>query len=477
MRPLWILVAIIASIAIGVVLNTVHLSSQVGYWIDVVGQLYRRSVNCITLPLAFCQVVVASSSLTSSSSLKKLWIRVGLIFALVVVVSSSIGIILMEVMRPMMRDNTKDLGLKASHPPFAFKCPNAKFLEQRDNGTLTCTGDSVQPNTTFPWMVDKSLALGLDEPIPSVNISQYLFSLLDMYFPDNIFVSFAKDLSLSVCVVAMALGVAITRSFHGAQRRGNPLLRLFLHIYSSLATMLEWVQSIALIATFPLIIGAIVKTTDLSKLLQQTQYFCLGFVISLLIQGLVIMPAIFFLFTRRNPYSWLKEVMAPALYGFVLMNPLLPLNMATKTVLRTKEVSSPVFGAVYPVLASLNRISFALALPNAVVFAAAFTECEANMDPADVMLLYAMSIVASFGDTALSKSQWAFFMTTWRTFCPGIDIPTAMIALQNTWLLTSRLTAFFDSMTNLMIVRMVSNVVNPPEAPAQRSALHTAQPI
>lgn len=454
-RPLWLGIAIIAGFALGQILLLFDLSSEWGDWLTEIGSLFTRLVNCVTLPMAFCQVVVSVAELTTKNSLRPLLMKTALLALGICFVSIIVSLAITAILRPYMKQHD-DLGLTLSHATFAFKCPNDNYMEIQSDASMTCTGATVATNSTFLWMDDQTEVLGIDNSVAIVNISEYMIALLKTYVPSNFVNVFVTDLILSVFVIAIAMGVAITRSFRGIQSRTNPLRKLFMHIYSSLFTMMQWIQHLMLFATIPILVGDSLQNPEMSKLLRLTQLYNMGCLLLFLTHGLMIVPGVFYYFTRQNPFVWMYRNISPVLAAIVFGDALLPLSIATTTVLKTKEIPWAIFGALYPILTAFNRLVYALGLPISLIFVSEFSGCGLELNGANLVGLFALTLLGSLGDTALAETRLAFFMTMWRSFCSNEDTPSAILVISSLVLITNRLASLSATMTNIMLVRVAS---------------------
>lgn len=456
LRVRFLFVLMVVGFTVGAVVLNQDPPEALGYWLNLLGDLYIRVLNCVTLPMAFCQVLFSVSTLTSKHTLARLWAKTVGLFLVVLVLSGWMAIGVAFAFQSLM---AKDygLGLALSYPTFAFQCSNALYLEQLDDGSLACSAANVTANSTFPQIVDLEDALGLPESFATVDYTGYVFALVQRYVPSNIVVAFSQDYQLSVMVLATVLGVAVTRSFRGLQSRSNPLLRLFVHMYAALFTVLEWVQHLSLVAALPLTAGSLLAANDSPEMLRVAGYYCLACVTVAALECLVVCPLVFWVFTRRNPFGWLSRVVAPVLHCIMLQSPLLPLGAATRVVMRSREVPPPVFGGIFPPLAATNRIAQALGLPIGLVFVASVSGCDIQPTASNIFLLFGLLLVASLGDTALTRSQLAYFLTAWRLLCNDADTPPAVLAIAGIGLIIRRLGALANFLTNIMLVRMAAS--------------------
>ncbi|KAE9087389.1 hypothetical protein PF010_g19747 [Phytophthora fragariae] len=437
-----------------------------GYWLNHIGTLYVRLVNCAAVPMGICQVIFSVSTLTARGALWRLWLKTLGFYLVLCLLSVMVAIIIAGALRHSLKQ-TDELLFEASSTRFGFQCSNSKYLEL--NGTsLSCDSDTFDDANSsaavFPSFVDVNAALGLPETITKLSLTQYLYLLGERYVPNNAVQALSADYYISSMVIATVLGVAVTRSFRGGgvgRDRGdatrNPLLRLFVHMYAALFTILDWLQSLALVAILPLTIGSVLIDPANAKLAAFAGKWCLTNLLVCAIQSLVLCPILFYLVTRRQPFGWLLKMMPPLLYSVLLQSPLLPLAVATKSVLRSREVPPAVFGALFPVLAACNRLAQAIVLPVVLMWVVSYTDCGLSLDFSNSALLFGYSVVASLGDTAVPQSSVVFFFTVWRSFCGSSDLPALPIELGGVMLLITRLQAFTNTATNLMLVRMAAS--------------------
>ncbi|KAK1933599.1 hypothetical protein P3T76_011813 [Phytophthora citrophthora] len=451
---------------IGFAVLSVDPPEAYGYWLNEVGTLYIRVVNCTAVPMGICQVIFSVSTLTARGALGRLWLKTLGFYFIICVLSVVLAIVVAGALRSTLKQ-TDELNFEASSTQFGFQCSNTKYLEL--NGTsLVCNSDSFDDvnssATVFPSFVDVNAVLGLPESIAQLSFTEYIFHLGARYVPNNAVQALSADYYISSMVIATVLGVAVTRSFRGGgvgrdrgDARRNPLLRLFVHLYAALFTMLDWLQSLALLAILPITIGSILVDPANARLASFAGNWFLVASLVCAIQTLVLCPILFFWVTRRQPFGWLLKVLPALLYSVLLQSPVLPLAIATKSVLRSREVPPAVFGALFPVLSACNRVAQAMGLPIVLMWVVSYTDCSLPLNVSNSALLFGYALVASLGDTALPQAPIVYFLTVWRGFCGSEDLPPTPIAMSGVMLLIGRVQAFTNTATNLMLVRMAAS--------------------
>ncbi|GLD97220.1 hypothetical protein PINS_up005903 [Pythium insidiosum] len=463
MRGEWVLGLVALGIGIGIAIASQDPNPKIAYWVTTLSDLYVRAVACVTLPLAFCQVVISAAELANNGLLQRVCLLGTGYFLATLLVSAWIMIGIAHAFRSMYEFADAGSSFKLEHPKFAFKCANDRFLEQNAQGALQCSGLALSANSTFPHLVDVSQRLGLTETVAIVDISGYLVALLDVYFPQNVLLALSRGNFISSVLIATALGVAVAQSFRMAtgeiRRSKNPLFRLFMHVYLSLYAMLDWLHKLALWATVPIMIGSVLAIPDARQTIHAARFYILAIVVSVLVHTVVVAPLVFFIVTKRSPFAWLRRMLAPIGYALVFEQPLYTLSFATKSVLRSREVSPAVFGTAYPLLSAINRTAFAIGVPTAIYFVSAYTGCAYAASPGDTLRLFGFLLIAALGETMLPRSSLAVFLTFWRVFCPSEDTPGIVIMLSTINIVVVRLGAAVNVTCNLLFVRMIAHVV------------------
>ncbi|KAJ8571815.1 hypothetical protein ON010_g5017 [Phytophthora cinnamomi] len=188
-----------------------------GYWLNQIGTLYIRLVNCAAVPMGICQVIFSVSTLTARGALQRLWLKtLGFHFVLSLL-SVLMAVIIAAALRHSLKQ-TDELIFEASSTRFGFQCSNSKYLEL--NGTsLACDSDTFDDaNSTaavFPSFVDVNGVLGLPETITKLTLTQWVYLLGERYVPNNVVQALSADYYISSMMIATVLGVAVTRSFRG----------------------------------------------------------------------------------------------------------------------------------------------------------------------------------------------------------------------------------------------------------------------
>ncbi|XP_051845272.1 neutral amino acid transporter B(0) isoform X2 [Antechinus flavipes] len=171
---------------------------------------------------------------------------------------------------------------------------------------------------------------------------------------------------LGLVVFAMVLGVALRKM--GAE--GELLIRFFNSFNEATMIMVSWIMWYAPVGIMFLIAGKIVEMEDVGQLFANLGKYVCCCILGHIIHGLVVLPLIYFVITRKNPYRFLWGIV-PALataFGTSSSSATLPLMM--ECVEERNGVSKHISRFILPIGATVNMDGAALFQCVAAVFIA-----------------------------------------------------------------------------------------------------------
>ncbi|KAM9032000.1 neutral amino acid transporter B(0) isoform 2-T2 [Sarcophilus harrisii] len=171
---------------------------------------------------------------------------------------------------------------------------------------------------------------------------------------------------LGLVVFAMVLGVALRKM--GAE--GELLIRFFNSFNEATMIMVSWIMWYAPVGIMFLIAGKIVEMEDVGQLFASLGKYVCCCILGHIIHGLLVLPLIYFVVTRKNPYRFLWGIV-PALataFGTSSSSATLPLMM--ECVEERNGVSKHISRFILPIGATVNMDGAALFQCVAAVFIA-----------------------------------------------------------------------------------------------------------
>uniref|UniRef100_A0A7N4V2V2 Amino acid transporter n=1 Tax=Sarcophilus harrisii TaxID=9305 RepID=A0A7N4V2V2_SARHA len=257
------------------------------------GELLLRLLRLIILPLVVCSLVGGAASL-DPASLGRMGGWALLFFLLTTLLASALGVGLAFALNPGVGTQARETQ-QAQLPPTKevldsfldlFRYPPAYSTEYEQNNL----------NVTLTKVMGGGGA-GISPLILCL-----LFSPSSPSLP-----SFGRMNILGLVVFAMVLGVALRKM--GAE--GELLIRFFNSFNEATMIMVSWIMWYAPVGIMFLIAGKIVEMEDVGQLFASLGKYVCCCILGHIIHGLLV-PLIYFVVTRKNPYRFLWGIV-PAL--------------------------------------------------------------------------------------------------------------------------------------------------------------------
>lgn len=107
---------------------------------------------------------------------------------------------------------------------------------------------------------------------------------------------------MGVVVISTVLGIAMS----ALQSEITHFTSVVEEFYRLIMKITGWIISLSPIGIFFLVVSQIMKMEDLGDVAGRLGYYFLTVVVGCLVQGFVILPIIYFVFTRKNPYRFIQ---------------------------------------------------------------------------------------------------------------------------------------------------------------------------
>ncbi|KAL4876117.1 Sodium:dicarboxylate symporter [Aspergillus karnatakaensis] len=225
-------------------------------------------------------------------------------------------------------------------------------------------------------------------------IADVVVSMFESLVPQNIVDSLATDGLLAILVTAVVIGYAL-------DPRKSVLIKAIEEIDAIILKIITVLIKLAPIGVFFLIMPNMFRL-DVRDIGQNLGILIGGSLVNLALHLFIILPLLFFAFTRKNPWSfWLK--CSPAwttAWGTASSAATLPLTLK---VVRERGVSNTVGKFTVPLGCLVNMDGTAIYFPMCVVFLA---ETQGHtLSPTDYVIICLLSTLASIGTTPIPSSS------------------------------------------------------------------------
>ncbi|MFB6225147.1 MAG: dicarboxylate/amino acid:cation symporter [Candidatus Paceibacteria bacterium] len=390
---LWvkILIGLFAGILTGLALGPAagivpaSMSSLIGDFLALPGQLFLVLVQMIVIPLVVSSVIRGIASSQSMEQLKSLGLKLIAYFAFTTTVSITIGIGLAFLLQP------------------------GKYVDF-DTTQSAETQISEKRGENVPVDLESK-----SEP-EGVDVAEIPASVLSV-FPENPLNAAVKQEMLQVVIFSIIFGLALVSL---APKNSKPLLDVFGSIQSVSMQVVKWAMHLAPFAVFGLI-AKLTINTGIQSLIGLSVY--VGTMVLGLLLLLIIYLTIMFSVVRMAPWTFLGHVRELQLLAFSTGSSVAVLPLTIKTLQNKLHVRPSTSQFVAPLGATVNMDATALFQGLATVFLAQVYSIELAFG---TLLLLVLTAIGSSIGTPATPGVGVVILATILT---SVGIPTAGVAL------------------------------------------------
>uniref|UniRef100_A0A493TSJ8 Amino acid transporter n=1 Tax=Anas platyrhynchos platyrhynchos TaxID=8840 RepID=A0A493TSJ8_ANAPP len=172
-----------------------------------------------------------------------------------------------------------------------------------------------------------------------------------------------------------------------------------------------------------LIAGKILEMEDPSVIGQKLGLYAITVVSGLVIHGLFLLPLLFMLITRKNPFAFIKGILQALLIALATSSSSATLPITLKCLLENNGIDRRVARFVLPVGATINMDGTALYEAVAAIFIAQVNEYD--LDLGQIITISITATAASIGAAGIPQSG----LVTMVIVLTSVGLPTADITL------------------------------------------------
>lgn len=317
-------------------------------------------LRMIILPLVVCSLVSGAASLDASSLGRLGGIAVAY-FGLTTLSASALAVALAFIIKPGSGAQTlqsSDLGLEDSGPPPVPKETVDSFLDLARNlfpsnlvvaafRTYATDYKGVTHNSSSGNVTHEKIPIGTE--IEGMNI-------------------------LGLVLFALVLGVALKKL--GSE--GEDLIRFFNSLNEATMVLVSWIMWYVPVGIMFLVGSKIVEMKDIIMLVTSLGKYIFASILGHVIHGGIVLPLIYFVFTRKNPFRFLLGLLAPFATAFATCSSSATLPSMMKCIEENNGVDKRISRFILPIGATVNMDGAAIFQCVAAVFIAQLNNVELN---------------------------------------------------------------------------------------------------
>ncbi len=312
-----------------------------------IGELFLNGLKMVVLPLITVSIANSILNMKSLERFKRIGIKTFLYYTLTTSIAVGIGIITVILLKP---------------------------------------GEGISLKTETPFQKE-------------VNFS--IHDLIVNLLPPNIFEALAEFNVLPIIVATILLSLAILSV---EWKRDLQLHKLISELDIALLKLTEWIIKFAPIGIFSLIASKIASmggAETIVPVLYSLGKYVLTVLIALLIHAFVVLPAVYYVFTTKNPYSYIGKVKEALLTAFATASSSATLPVTLKSV-TAAGVKRTVAEFTLPLGATINMDGTALYEAVAVVFLAEAYGIDLSMG--QYLIIFLTATLAAIGAAGIPEA-------------------------------------------------------------------------
>ncbi|XP_031849207.1 excitatory amino acid transporter 1 isoform X1 [Nomia melanderi] len=334
----------------GVILGIVLRSTRTQGWtpreimyINYIGDLFLRMLKSLILPLIISSLVSAIGSLDLSLS-GRIGARAITYYMVTTISAVILGIILVITVQPGVGNN-----------------PNVKTKAPPQNVSTIDTLMDLIRNMFPPNLVEACISQHRTEMQKPENASS---ANMDDWEPVQKSVSGTNIMGL--VVFATALGITLGKM----EETGKPLLYFFESLSGAMMLITHWVIWLSPVGVLFLVAAKITEMQSLDEVVAQLGMYFLTVLIGLFIHGFIVLPILYFLITKRNPYVYISNMAQALVTAFGTSSSSATLPIAINCLEENNNVDPRITRFVLPIGATINMDGTALYEAVAAIFIA-----------------------------------------------------------------------------------------------------------
>ncbi|XP_077467358.1 neutral amino acid transporter B(0) [Stigmatopora argus] len=395
---------VLIGVIIGLGVRNVELTRTQIIYIGFPGELLIRLLKMIIIPLVVCSLVSGAASI-DPKSLGKLGGWAMLFFLVTTLIASAIGVVMAFIIKPGSVTMTKPqiAGLDDAVPE--TKEVIDSFLDLiRNIFPSNLVSAAFQSYATSYKLVTPNITNGvLNYTVEKVPIGTDQDGM-------NI---------LGLVVFAIVFGVALRK----LGEEGEILIKFFNSFNEATMVLVSWIMWYAPFGIMFLVAGKIVEMEDVGTLFASLGKYIACCIVGHAIHGLIVLPAIYFVITRKNPYTFLWGIFTALATAFGTASSSASLPLMMKCVEENNGISKQISRFILPIGATVNMDGAACFQCVAAVFIAQLNNYSLNF--IQIITILVTATASSVGAAGIPAGG----VLTLAIILEAVSLPTNDISL------------------------------------------------
>ncbi|XP_053264403.1 excitatory amino acid transporter 1 [Podarcis raffonei] len=417
---LFTIIAVIVGIILGFGLRSYHFSYREVKYFSFPGELLMRMLQMLVLPLIVSSLVTGVAALDSKAS-GKMGLRAVVYYMSTTIIAVLIGIIMVVIIHPgkgskekmhregkIVRVTAADAFLDLIRNMFPPNLVEACFKQFKTNYEERTPSIAVDSNET-------SVLAGIIN-----NVSEAMENLTQLkkeMIPVPGAVNGVNALGLVVFSISFGLVIG------NMKEQGRALREFFDSLNEAIMRLVSLIMWYAPLGILFLIAGKIVEMEDMGVIGGQLAMYTVTVIIGLLIHAIVVLPLLYFLITRKNPWVFIGGLLQALITALGTSSSSATLPITFRCLEENNGVDKRITRFVLPVGATINMDGTALYEALAAIFIAQVNNMDLNFG--QIITISITATAASIGAAGIPQAG----LVTMVIVLTSVGLPTDDITL------------------------------------------------
>ncbi|KAL3868596.1 hypothetical protein ACJMK2_041397 [Sinanodonta woodiana] len=424
------------------------------FYLRFPGDILMSMLKMLILPLIISSIITSLGGLDLRSS-GKMGVRTIIYFLTTTFAAVVLGIILVLAIQPGHRGKSKNeierAGKSTNTEPLdaLFDLIRSCFPENIvsacfEKPTTVINIEKVQITTASPMTTNTAMNISnMSTPMSTVTATSIGTATATM--ADNVsnFTAYTtttigtstgtvmKYLEIESPKVTTAdgmnvLGIIVFSIFFGVVlakmgKEGKPLLDFFTSLYTATMILIRLVIWFSPVGIMFLIASKLVEMKDISAIFMQIGFYCLTVLVGLAIHGLIVLPMLYLIFVRKNPYRFMYNMLKALLTAWGTASSSATVTM--ECLEYNNKVDIRVAKLVAPVGSTVNMDGTALYEAVAAIFIAQVNNISFNIG--QVITVSLTATAAAIGAAGIPEAG----LVTMAIVLTAVNLPVEDITL------------------------------------------------
>ncbi|KAH9518859.1 Excitatory amino acid transporter 2 [Bulinus truncatus] len=379
------ILGVIIGVIVGISVRQFNPSQDIVIWIGLAGEVYMRVLKMMILPLIICSVISGTATLDPKCNG-----RVSVVSLIFIVVSNSVSCIIPIVIALTVRPG-EGMNLHSNQfdsTPTAVLDTSDIFVDLIRNlfPENIVTACFLQAQTTYKM---KTVFVEHNESTENFPNASWDLKNVSLVVRTKGVGTVSSTNVLGIVICCMIFGMASS----SAGSVGKPFISFFFSANEIILKVLRWFVWLTPIGVSSLIAIAFLQTADLDSAVRSLGMFSLSVLSALAIHQFILLPAIYFVFIRENPYKFLWTLGRPWLVTFAAASSAVAIPETLTALEDRNKIDKRITRFVVPFATTINRDGSCIFIAISCIFVAQLLGAE--LHAGRIVLIWILTTVVS----------------------------------------------------------------------------------